>query len=393
MWWEQRSDWRLNPELPTLNPWVLVDGPTADAFTYRRNPYCWQVDVEGRQLPYLDEITFTWTDAAGLRQSLVRGEPDVVDQGLSVGDHAWLRDHLDAGTYDVLQCPSPGHLALQLNLSVPDPAKQALVNDRRVRRAVSLLMQRDTLNLFHYDGLLTPRQLAPVTGGRYANDDLAEALVSHDPVEANRLLDEAGYAERDAEGYRLFPDGERIAWTLLEVSTAQVPSRDAELLAEWLADGGIECHPRPMEQWRFMNAWSQNDWDALYGRVDVPVVPTLQRFGFWTGQTSGVAFWPGLFSSAPLPHAIPPPRDHFLWALWGLWEEYAAASTEDERIALWQAALEIWREELPAIGVLGGMPRPVVARKGLRGLDPTALYAEELGGLGGGWLALFHWAS
>lgn len=103
--------------------------------------------------------------------------------------------------------------------------------------------------------------------------------------------------------------------------------------------------------------------------------------------------WYGLFSPAPFPYAVTPPPGHFLYPLWALYDEYAATTSEEERIRLWQRAMEIWREELPAIGLLGRMPRLVVARKKLRGLDPAALYADELGGLGGGQLALFHYAA
>ncbi len=393
LWWEQQTDWRRNPNLPTLNPWVLAISPEAETFTYRRNPYCWLVDVAGNQLPYLDEVSFTWTDAARLRETLGAGGADVADQGLGLRDYSWLQAHIDRSNYDVLLCPSPGQLALQMNLSVPDLAKRAFVNDRRVRQASSLLLRRENLNLSQYEGLLTARQLAPVTGGDYANEDLAGSFLSHDAEEANRLLDEAGYAERDVEGYRLYAEGGRVSWVIVEISATRSVSSDVEMLIECLADGGIEASARAMPEMEFLSIWSENGWDALYGRLDLPVVPTLRQFGFWAGQGGRMDRWYGLFSPAPFPYAVTPPPGHFLYPLWALYDEYAATTSEEERIRLWQRAMEIWREELPAIGLLGRMPRLVVARKKLRGLDPAALYADELGGLGGGQLALFHYAA
>ncbi|MDP3316650.1 MAG: ABC transporter substrate-binding protein, partial [Devosia sp.] len=47
-----------NPEKPVLDPWVIVDPYVGGAtrVTARRNPYFWQVDTEGNQMPYLDGI-------------------------------------------------------------------------------------------------------------------------------------------------------------------------------------------------------------------------------------------------------------------------------------------------------------------------------------------------
>ncbi len=45
-----------NPDLPTLDPWVLQTKPPADRFVFERNPYFHRVDAAGRQLPYIDQV-------------------------------------------------------------------------------------------------------------------------------------------------------------------------------------------------------------------------------------------------------------------------------------------------------------------------------------------------
>ncbi len=390
LWWNQQLNWRLNPDLPTLNPWVLAGIPTEDTFRYRRNPYSWLVDASAQQLPYLDELTFIWTDTAGLREALRRGEPDVADQGLAAADYAGLRDLLDPAIYALHTMPSSGHLALQLNLSTSDSGRSAQVNDRRVRQAVSYLMRRGEMNSLRYEELLAPRQLAPLADGAAAAA-LAEAFLEHDVEAANRLLDEAGYDARDDAGYRVAPDGERLSWAVLEEVDGGGPSAQAQSLAEWLAEGGIECLPEPLARGAFAARWGLNDWTAYYARVDLPVAPSLKSFGFWAGRA--LLAWSGQYAASERPEAVRPAAGHFIWALWDLYEEYQTAEEEAQRAALWQRAMAIWREELPAIGVLGKMPRLVVARRTLRGLNPAELYSDELGGLGGGRLALFHYAS
>jgi len=45
-----------NPDLPTLQPWVLTTKPPSERFVFRRNPYYHRVDPAGRQLPYIDRV-------------------------------------------------------------------------------------------------------------------------------------------------------------------------------------------------------------------------------------------------------------------------------------------------------------------------------------------------
>ena len=42
----------------TMGPWVPVEYKTDEFMVLRRNPYYWKVDEDGRQLPYLNEVTF-----------------------------------------------------------------------------------------------------------------------------------------------------------------------------------------------------------------------------------------------------------------------------------------------------------------------------------------------
>lgn len=52
------------PGVPTLNAFCISmeegkDDVTGDTYEFVRNPYYWKVDGEGKQLPYMDRLTFT----------------------------------------------------------------------------------------------------------------------------------------------------------------------------------------------------------------------------------------------------------------------------------------------------------------------------------------------
>ena len=48
-----------NPDLPTLEPWVLKTRPPSDRLVFERNPYYYRVDSSGQQLPYIDRVVFS----------------------------------------------------------------------------------------------------------------------------------------------------------------------------------------------------------------------------------------------------------------------------------------------------------------------------------------------
>ena len=54
---KQRWEWRLNPDLPVLGPWKTVSPNNTPTWALERNPYFYEVDTAGNQLPYLDRIS------------------------------------------------------------------------------------------------------------------------------------------------------------------------------------------------------------------------------------------------------------------------------------------------------------------------------------------------
>lgn len=72
-----------NPEKPTLDPWVVKEPYTGGAtrVTMERNPYFWQVDTAGNQLPYIDRIAFSISqDVQSLMLDAVSGKLDLQER-------------------------------------------------------------------------------------------------------------------------------------------------------------------------------------------------------------------------------------------------------------------------------------------------------------------------
>jgi peptide/nickel transport system substrate-binding protein len=80
-----KKDWTKNPELPVIGPWKCVSPITGSTFALERNPYYWEVDTSGNQLPYIDNVRM------GLAESLevlnlraVAGEYDVQERHVDI---------------------------------------------------------------------------------------------------------------------------------------------------------------------------------------------------------------------------------------------------------------------------------------------------------------------
>jgi ABC-type transport system substrate-binding protein len=93
-----------------------------------------------------------------------------------------------------------------------------------LRRAIALAFNPDDLVRVAYAGQAVPlAQIVPPRATTY--DAGLPRSMRYDPVTARALLDRAGYDKRDAEGFRLAPDGTRLTLTIL--------TRPGTLWREW----------------------------------------------------------------------------------------------------------------------------------------------------------------
>ncbi|KJV09695.1 peptide ABC transporter, partial [Elstera litoralis] len=75
-----------NPERPVMDPWVIkepyIGGATRVVAV--RNPYFWQVDQQGRQLPYIDQVSYSISqDVESLMLDIVGGKIDMQDRHIN----------------------------------------------------------------------------------------------------------------------------------------------------------------------------------------------------------------------------------------------------------------------------------------------------------------------
>ena len=161
-----------------------------------RNPYFWKVDTAGRQLPYIDAVTFDLvTDGEVINLKASAGEVDFQFRHLNPTNFTLFKENEERGGYRTLTYihDKEQSAIISINLTNKDPNIRAVVSDARFRKAMSYALNRNDINELVYGGLAgPPSQVVPFPESPFHLAELASAYVEYDPEQANAMLDEMG---------------------------------------------------------------------------------------------------------------------------------------------------------------------------------------------------------
>jgi peptide/nickel transport system substrate-binding protein len=372
-----------NPDLPTLQPWVNTTPRPADRFVAVRNPYFHRVDEQGRQLPYIDRLVLAIADPKLIPAKTGAGEADLQGRDLNFNNYTFLKQGEKTNSYRTLlwRAGSASHFALFPNLNVNDPVWRTLVRDVRFRRALSLAIDRSLVNQVLYFGLAIEGNNTVLEASPLYRPEYRTRWATYDRQAANRLLDELGLKRRRAGGLRRLPDGRPLEIIVETAGESSEQTDVLELIRETWREVGIQLYSKPSQREAFrnrvfagetlMSVWS--GWDNGLPTADTPpdeLAPTSQvqlqwpKFGQYF-ETSGKK------GDAP---DIPEVKE-----LEALYHQWMRSGTHEERARIWQRMLEIHADQQFIIGVVAGVPQPVVARDTLMNVPAKAFYNWEPG--------------
>jgi len=211
-----KKDWSLNKELPTLGPWHMTNPINTPTWVLERNPYYYEVDTAGNQLPYIDKVILTLaenTEVINLRA--MAGEYDLQERHIDIGKLPVILENQKKGNYTVhLDLAINGaDTILQVNQSYKaDPEVAKWLTSADFRRALSLGIDRDQLNETFWLGLATPGSVVPAESSPYnPGPEWRKKWSTLDIKKANEMLDALGLAKKDGEGFRVRTDnGQRL---------------------------------------------------------------------------------------------------------------------------------------------------------------------------------------
>ena len=257
-----------NPEKPTLEPWVIAEPYVGGAtrVVMRRNPFFWQVDTEGNQLPYIDQLSFSIAqDVESLMLDVISGRIDIQERHIdTLQNKPTVSQNMQRGNYRLFETVNAGsqQMTIYPNLVHKDPAMRAMLSNRDFREALSLGINRQEIIEIVYLGQSEPWQIGPRPTHPWYHERVARQHVQHNVARANQILDGLGYNRRDAQRFRLRPDGQRIFFAIDVIPTLNPDQVDAlELVKRHWVDIGIDMKVNTIERALYYTRGDNNDHD------------------------------------------------------------------------------------------------------------------------------------
>ena len=358
-----KSDWRLNRDLPTIAAWKMVQPISGQQFVLERNPYFYEVDTAGNQLPYIDRIQMTLAE-----------NPEVVNLRAIAGEYDFQERHIDLGKLPTfIENAGRSHYKIHLDLAFngtdsmvgfnlayqDDPEIGKWIRNADFRRALALGIDRDQLNQAFWLGLGTPgsvvpSELMPENPGK----EWREKYSTLDVAKANALLDGIGLSKKDGDGFRVRTDNGRRLSLQLDVAQALMATwpQQAEMMSQQWKAIGLDVTPKLFERalWftrtrtdkHQMFMWTNNGTESLflYPVWAMPTDPTSGSFG------AAFSLWYASNGTAGRK-----PEDAELLRAYALLKS-AAGQPEEQRT---KTAQDIWRiavDQQWGIGTVGLSP-------------------------------------
>jgi peptide/nickel transport system substrate-binding protein len=239
-----KSSQYQNPDRPTMAAWMPVTRVSDPVFIMRRNPYYIGIDKAGNQLPYIDEIRFTYyADQQALNLAAIAGDFDMQARHILMTNYPVLKQQEKvAGKYHVLIWPTFGgsDAVIAVNTTyTADPVIGKLLATKDFRIALSYAINRDEIKDSVFLGLGDARQPVPAPSNPYyPGDEWAHKYTEYKPDLANKMLDALGLTKRDSQGIRLMANGKPATIEISVVPAFGAWPDVAQLVAkDWQAVG------------------------------------------------------------------------------------------------------------------------------------------------------------
>lgn len=248
--------------MPVLRGWIVKESPE-ELIIMERNPYYWKVDTEGKQLPYVERIDgVVVADPENIPASIISGEGNYQREILKHTDIALYKEHEAENdwklTLDMVYHNAP--VALFINYNNLDENWREIVLQKDFRHAINAALDYTEIIDVLFLGMGDVDPWIP---------DI------NDKDEANKLLDQVGLDKRDAEGWRLYPNGDRFEFRM-DVATNPLFIQPAEIIKVQLEEVGISVPLKQLESTLWTELRGANELFASINWLDDCNWPYIQ---------------------------------------------------------------------------------------------------------------------
>jgi peptide/nickel transport system substrate-binding protein len=225
-------------------PFSFVQWDRNQRLVVERNPDYWQTAPDGEPYPYLDGIEFVPIPDGQVRnQAIEAGDVDLIHTSNSAELGGKYHDLLEQDQVNLFVSDALAEVAfLQLNHTAPP------FDDVRMRRALAMAIDRETLNQTIGDGFptLADGPYAPDSPGYVEDTDFPD----YDPEAATALVEE------------YVADGGDATFTLTSTTDPTV-RRSVEILQQQLQTIGLQMDIAELDQAALINAAIGKSYQAM----------------------------------------------------------------------------------------------------------------------------------
>jgi peptide/nickel transport system substrate-binding protein len=258
--------------LPTLEAYIVVED-TPDYRHLVANPYFFQVDTAGHQLPYINEIHESYISDEDIQTTkIISGDVDYKTQAMNLPKTPVLLENKAKGNYQVALRPTIGMTTFAFNLTDKDKEKRTLFNKVDFRRAMSIAINRNRINKIAYFGLGKPMQYTafdPDTAP-FVTEAQKTAWTKFDPARAKKMLDQIGFTDKNGDGVRDLPSGKPLTLEF-KYSTQGVATKVVELIAADWTNIGVKTTLKEVTSDEYRNSQTANNLDLMLWKMGRPL--------------------------------------------------------------------------------------------------------------------------
>jgi peptide/nickel transport system substrate-binding protein len=354
-----KSDAAMNPDSPVMAPWKPVTILASNELNFERNPYFWAVDTEGNQLPYFDGMSLELVEELEvLNLRAIAGNYTIQGRHIDFAKLPVIRENQAQGNYFVdfwtSSTRNPAAIYINMDWNADPEIAEYTVGSLEFRKALSLAIERSEINETYFLGVGKESSLCPANASPFFNSDRWDQEFGRfAPDEANEILDSIGLDQRDSEGYRLLPSGNRLVLRIDAVSGSFLPYPEiGETIAQMWQDIGIQLIVDPVERSLWIERSDANE----------PMM-SLFETGEWNPETvtrlipeNRWAPIAGVWGLTPNPD--PADYDGPQWQKDQILKHWEAIQTldPDQRRQAYIEGMNILCDNQPILGMVTGVP-------------------------------------
>jgi peptide/nickel transport system substrate-binding protein len=258
-------------ELIVNGPYKLERYDTSQRIIFRRNPYYWRKDAQGKPQPYIERII--WQIVESTDTSLLQFRSGDLDSiGVSPDYFSLLKVQEKQGNFKIYNGgPSSSTSFISFNLNkgkrndklLVDPIKSKWFNNVQFRQAVAYAIDRQTMLNNTFRGLGTP-QNSPISvqSPYFLSPEKGLKVYKYNPEKAKELLIQGGFKYNE-KNLLVDDQGNEVRFALLTNAGNKIRESMGSQIKQDLSKIGIQVDFTPLAWNTFIDKLSNTlDWDA-----------------------------------------------------------------------------------------------------------------------------------